>query len=130
MQDLPPGSGALAPKVIAATALIGLAAGLASGLLGVGGGIVMVPLLTLGLGFAQRRAHATSLAAIVPIATVAAIPFAIAGHVDYGIAVCLAIGGLVGAPIGARALGRSDESTLKILFAILMIGVSIELLWP
>jgi uncharacterized membrane protein YfcA len=118
------------PKVVAGTALIGLTAGLASGLLGVGGGIVMVPLLVMALGFGQRRAHATSLAAIVPIATVAAIPFATAGHADYAIAGCLAVGGLLGAPIGARALGRSDESTLKILFGVLMVAVAIELLWP
>jgi uncharacterized membrane protein YfcA len=110
--------------------LVGLAAGLASGLLGVGGGIVMVPLLGLSLGFAQRRAHATSLAAIVPIATVAVIPFAVAGHVDYGIAGCLAAGGLIGAPIGARTLGRSDEGLLKIMFGVLMIAVAVELLWP
>ena len=115
---------------VIATLLIGLAAGLASGLLGVGGGIVMVPLLVMALGLRQRRAHATSLAAIIPIATVAVLPYAAAGHVDYGIAICLAAGGLFGAPLGARALGRFDEGVLKILFGTLMIAVSIELLWP
>jgi uncharacterized membrane protein YfcA len=124
------GARTLDRRVVAVTTLIGLAAGLASGLLGVGGGIVIVPLLVMAVGLSQHRAHATSLAAIVPIATVAAIPYAVSGHADYGIAGCLAVGGLVGAPIGSRALGRSDESTLKILFGLLMIAVSIELLWP
>ena len=117
-------------RLAGVTTLIGLAAGIASGLLGVGGGIVIVPLLVLALGMGQHRAHATSLAAIVPIATVAAIPYAVSGHADYGIAGFLAVGGLVGAPIGARALGRSDEGTLKLLFGLLMIAVSVELLWP
>jgi uncharacterized protein len=120
----------MSSRVVAGTVVIGLAAGLASGLLGVGGGIVIVPLLVLALGLAQRRAHSTSLAAIVPIATVAAIPYAVSGHADYGIAGCLAVGGLVGAPIGAKTLGRSDEGLLKILFGILMIAVATELLWP
>lgn len=121
---------AITRRLAGVTTLIGLAAGIASGLLGVGGGIVIVPLVVLVLGLTQHRAHATSLAAIVPIATVAAIPYAVSGHADYGIAGCLAAGGLIGAPIGARTLGRSDEGTLKILFGLLMIAVSVELLWP
>ena len=105
-------------------------AGLASGLLGVGGGIVMVPLLTLALGLNQHQAHATSLAAIIPIAAVGAVTFAVAGHVDYGIAGCLAAGSLIGAPIGARVMARSGESLLKIMFGVLMLLVAGQLLWP
>ena len=109
---------------------IGLAAGLASGLLGVGGGIVMVPLLTAIVGVGQHEAHATSLAAIVPIAAVAALTFALSGSIDYEVAGLLAIGALVGAPLGARVMARSTEGTLKALFGGLMILVAVQLLWP
>jgi hypothetical protein len=109
---------------------IGLAAGVASGLLGVGGGIVMVPLLTAFAGFAQHRAHATSLAAIVPIAAVGAATFAIAGEIDYPVAGLLAVGSLVGAPLGARFMARSSEAALTTMFGALMIAVAVYLLWP
>lgn len=110
--------------------LAGLAAGAASGLLGVGGGIVMVPLLTLVVGLGQHQAHATSLAAIVPIAAVSAATFAAAGQVDYTVAAALAIGAVVGAPLGARLMARAAEGLLKTMFGILLLAVSIQLLWP
>jgi uncharacterized membrane protein YfcA len=66
--------------------LIGFLAGLASGLFGVGGGIVMVPLLVWLVAFDQHRAHATSLAAIVVIAAAGAIVFGNAGSIDYVVA--------------------------------------------
>jgi uncharacterized protein len=110
------------PQVLVAL-LIGVMAGVASGLLGVGGGIVMVPLLVLA-GFAQHQAHATSLAAIVPIAAVAATRFAFHGNVDYAVAALLAVGTLVGAPLGARIMARSSEGMLKVLFGCLMLAVA------
>jgi uncharacterized membrane protein YfcA len=109
---------------------IGLTVGLLSGLMGVGGGIVMVPLLVLVAGFAQHRAHATSLAAIVPIAAVAATRFAIDGEVAYRTGVLLALGALAGAPVGARLLARLDEGTLKNAFGALMVAVGVILIWP
>ena len=109
---------------------IGGVAGLASGLLGVGGGIVIVPLLVFILGRSQRTAHITSLAVIVPVATVAVIPFALAGDVDYELAAALGSGALFGAPIGARMLARTSERVLKIAFGTLMILVSLQLVLP
>lgn len=111
-------------------ALVGLLAGLASGLLGVGGGIVMVPLLTMVLGFSQHKAHATSLASIVPIAAVGAATFALADKVDYRIAIFLAVGSLVGAPLGARLMSRTGEAALKTSFGILLSVVALSILWP
>jgi uncharacterized protein len=107
---------------------IGVAAGLLSGLLGVGGGIVMVPLLVAVAGLTQHEAHATSLAAIAPIAAVGALRFALAGSVDLGVAVLLAAGSLAGAPLGARALRRSSDTALKAAFGALMIAVAAGLL--
>ena len=109
---------------------IGLAAGIGSGLLGVGGGIVMVPLLTAVAGRTQHQAHATSLAAIVPIAAVAALTYGLSDSIDYGVAASLALGSLAGAPIGARLMARSAEGTLKAMFGALMILVAVQLLWP
>ena len=111
------------PKLIA----IGLGGGLLSGLLGVGGGIVMVPLLVLWAGFAQRDAHATSLGAIIPISIAGIATYGAAGEVRYGTALALAAGSVLGAPIGARLLSRMDERLLKIVFGVFLIGVSVLL---
>jgi hypothetical protein len=114
---------ALDPKLLA----IGLGGGLLSGLLGVGGGIVMVPLLVFWAGYAQREAHATSLGAIIPISIAGIATYGVAGEVRYGTALALAAGSVVGAPIGARLLMRIDERSLKIVFGLFLVGVSVLL---
>jgi uncharacterized membrane protein YfcA len=96
----------------------------------VGGGIVIVPLLVAWQRFGQHEAHATSLAAIIPIAAVGAARFAVDGSVDYGIAALLSAGSLAGAPVGARLLARAGEGLLKLLFGALMLAVAAQLLWP
>jgi uncharacterized membrane protein YfcA len=108
---------------------VGVCAGLLSGLLGVGGGIVVIPLLVL-MGFSQHEAHATSLAAICPIAAVGAAIFAVAGEIDYALAVALAAGSLFGAPLGARAMAALAEPTLKVVFGCVMVLAGAVLLWP
>src|ERR671918_1581774 len=96
----------MAPRHAPAAIIIGFAAGIASGLLGVGGGIVMVPGLVLALRTTQHQAHATSLAAIVPIGLVGFAVFALHDEVNYAIAGLLVLGAVVGAPAGARAMSR------------------------
>ena len=90
----------------------------------------MVPLLTTWLRFPQHRAHATSLAAIIPIATVGAARFAMADMIDYLLVLFLAAGAILGAPLGARIMARSGEGLLKTMFGVLMILVAFKLLWP
>jgi uncharacterized membrane protein YfcA len=107
---------------------VGLGAGLLSGLFGVGGGIVMVPAMVLLAGMAQRRASATSLAAIVPIAAVGAIIFGRADSVDLAAAAVLVVGSLVGVQIGARLMARVGDDRLRIGFAIFMIAVALAML--
>lgn len=107
---------------------IGLAAGATSGLLGVGGGIIMVPLLVLLVGLTQHEAHATSLAAMVPIAAAGAVPFGIDGSIDYGVAALLTVGSIVGAPAGARIMARLQEGPLEVAFGALMLIVAGTLL--
>jgi hypothetical protein len=111
---------ALDPKLVA----IGLGGGVLSGLLGVGGGIVMVPLLVLWAGYAQRQAHATSLGAIIPISIAGIATYGVAGEVRWWEALALAAGAIVGAPIGASLLVRIDERLLKLTFGVFLVGVA------
>lgn len=107
---------------------VGVAAGATSGLLGVGGGIIIVPLLVAFGALSQHQSNATSLAAIVPIAAVAAARFAVDGRVDWALAGLLAVGSLAGAPLGARIMSRSSPGLLSAMFGALMIAVSLQLL--
>lgn len=93
--------------------LVGLAAGLLSGLFGVGGGTVIVPLLVLVLGMDQRLAAGTSLGAIVPTATVGVISYAVHDSVAWIPAVILALGAVIGAQIGTWLLPRLPLTVLR-----------------
>lgn len=106
---------------------IGLAGGLFSGLLGVGGGVVMVPLLVLWGGFGQRDAHAVSLGAIIPISAAGVLTFGAAGKIQVWEALALAVGAIAGAQVGARLLARVDERKLKLAFGVFMLIVAVLL---
>jgi uncharacterized protein len=114
------GSLALDPKLFA----IGLSGGVLSGLLGVGGGVVMVPLLVLWAGYAQREAHAMSLGAIIPISVAGIATYGAAGEVRWWQALGLAAGSIVGARVGAGILARIDERLLKVVFGTFLVGVA------
>jgi uncharacterized membrane protein YfcA len=121
--------GAMAEPRTRSIMAVGLAGGIVSGLLGVGGGIVMVPGLVMVASLGQRRAHGTSLAAIIPIGIVGAAVYAVTeGAVDAWLALVVAGGAVVGAPLGVRALSRVPEGGLRVLFALLMLGLGIRLL--
>ena len=113
----------LDPQLVA----IGLAGGLLSGLLGVGGGVVMVPLLVLWAGYDQRDAHATSIGAIIPISIAGILTFGIAGRVHWLDAAALAVGAVVGARVGAAWLARIDERLLRIVFGCFLVVVAVTM---
>jgi len=92
---------------------IGLAAGLLSGLFGVGGGTVIVPFLVFLVGFDQRLAAGTSLAAIVPTATVGVISYGVHGSVAWIPALILAVGAVIGAQGGTWLLPRMPITALR-----------------
>jgi len=108
--------------------LIGLVAGLFSSLFGVGGGIVIVPLLILAAGFAPREATATSLGAIVITAAAGALIFSLRGEVDFGYAGLVGLPAAVGALAGTAWQQRVRESTLTYGFATLLVGIGVILL--
>ena len=107
----------------------GLGAGILSGLLGVGGGVVMVPLLVFVARQSQHHAHATSLAAVVLIGAAGALTFGLDGKVDIGLAALLAAGSLFGAPLGARVMARTAEGNLKIALGLFLIVAAGLMLW-
>ncbi|MHB8572388.1 MAG: sulfite exporter TauE/SafE family protein [Candidatus Dormibacteria bacterium] len=108
--------------------LVGLAGGFMSGFLGVGGGVVMVPALVWACREVQVRAHALSLAAIIPIAIVGTAGYAGAGLVDWRLAAILAAGSLVGAYLGAELAGRISGAALRRIFAIALGLVGVTML--
>ncbi|MDO5734956.1 MAG: sulfite exporter TauE/SafE family protein [Propionibacteriaceae bacterium] len=108
----------------------GVGVGVMSGLLGVGGGVALVPILVLLLHFQQKNAQATSLAAIVLTALSGALFYGLAGEVLLLPAAIVAIGGLVGAVVGGGLLHRLSENTMRYVFAVLLLIVAGRLLWP
>jgi uncharacterized membrane protein YfcA len=108
---------------------VGLVAGFLSGLFGVGGGILIVPALVLLLGFSQRLAHGTSLAAVLPIAISSLTSYAIEDKVDWSVGALLAVGAVLGAVIGTLILDRLPHDMLAIAFSILLAATAIRLLF-
>ena len=94
--------------------VVGLAAGLLSGLLGIGGGLVIVPVLTGVLGMPLKRTLGTSLVAIVALVVPGTIVHSLLGHLDWKAALGLALGALPGARIGAKIALGARERTLRI----------------
>ena len=108
--------------------LIGLIAGLFSALLGVGGGIVVVPLLILVAHFSDRPAMGTSLAAIGRIALVGAVSYGFHGELKPGAAAAVGLPAAIGAVFGTGLQQRLEARTLSLGFAALLAGIAIWLL--
>ncbi|HVE63761.1 MAG TPA: sulfite exporter TauE/SafE family protein [Mycobacteriales bacterium] len=107
---------------------IGLAAGVLSGLFGIGGGVVMVPALVFFLGFGQKTATGTSLGALIlPVAALSVLQYYKADYVDVRVSLLLASGIFLGSLLGARvALGTGDQ-LLRRLFAVLLVATAVRL---
>lgn len=108
-------------------AILGAATGLLSGLFGIGGGVILVPMLVMILGYQQRLAAGTSVAAILPAAIVGGIGYAVQGNVDWVAAVLLAIGIVIGAQIGSFLLSRVPTGFLRWMFMAFLLGIVISL---
>ena len=109
-------------------AAIGTAAGLFSGLFGVGGGAVIVPLLVLWLGLDERAATGTSLAAIVVIAAVATAVHGAYGNVHLREGVLVGLPAVAGVLIGTELQQRISTKAISLVFAALLAVVGLDLL--
>jgi uncharacterized protein len=108
--------------------LIGVASGFLAGLLGIGGGGLMVPMLVSVGGLRQRQAHAVSLGAVVVLALAAAITYGASDEVRLGTAAALFIGGAAGAPVGALLLSRVNDRLARQAFGVLLVCTAAYLL--
>jgi uncharacterized membrane protein YfcA len=108
-------------------ALIGIAAGVVAGMLGVGGGILFVPSLTLILGFAPVEAEATSLLAIIPVAIVGAWRQRRYGNADIRVGLWVGVLAVLGTVAGVVLANAVSGRTLEIGFAILLVFVAAQL---
>jgi uncharacterized membrane protein YfcA len=111
-------------------AVIGTAGGIFSGLLGVGGGSVIVPLLIIWLGYGEREATGTSMMAIVVIAAFAVTLQAIYGNVDPPNAALVGLPAIAGTIAGTALQQRVPERAISLLFALLLVVIAIELIIP
>jgi uncharacterized protein len=108
--------------------LIGLVAGVLSAVFGVGGGIVIVPLLILVAGFAAREATAASLGAVLLIAIAGATLYALRGEVRVDYALLVGVPAMAGAAVGVSVQRRVSSQALTLGFAGLVAGIGVWLL--
>ena len=102
---------------------IGLTAGILSGLIGIGGGIIMVPLLLL-MGFTQQQAQGTSLAALLPPVTLlAVVNYHKAGFIDWRFAIIISLVFVVGGYFGSKLAIHIDQKILKRVFAVTLLVI-------
>ena len=109
--------------------LAGFLVGLLSGLVGLGGGVLLVPLLVIGFRFGQHAAQGTSLAAIIPTAFVGALTHHRAGNLVLRPATIMAAAGVAGALIGAALALRLEQGVLGRLFGLVLL-FSAYRIWP
>lgn len=109
--------------------LIGLGAGLLAGVFGVGGGILIVPMLVVVAKFDQRYAHGTSLAAVLPIAISNIFTYWAHDHIDWHLAAFIAVGAVAGAFVGTYLLHVLNHRTLAVSFSLVMIFTAVRLFW-
>jgi len=107
--------------------MVGLAAGLLSGIFGVGGGVLIVPGLMLVAKMEQRRAHGTSLAAVLPIAITGLVTYLTYDNVDWWAAACLVAGALPGALLGTKWLATVNKKLLTWLFIVIALASAVRL---
>ena len=110
--------------------VIGIAVGLLSGALGLGGGLVVIPMLIYIFGFSQHMAQGTSLAMMVPpIGLLAAWAYYRKGYVDMSAALFLCFGFFIGGLFGGMAATSISAPVLKRAFGVLMLAVSLKMIF-
>lgn len=106
---------------------LGLIAGAVGGLLGIGGGVIVVPGLVLWLGFGQHKASGTSVATIIGSSGAALISFTVENSVNWGAAALITLGAVTGAAIGTRVLDRIPAKVLARAFSAILVVAAIRM---
>lgn len=110
--------------------VLGLVAGIASGLLGIGGGLILIPALVYIFGLTQHQAQGTTLALMVPpIGFLAALKYYQAGNVKLGMALFICIGFFVGGLFGATLVEKIPDALLKRTFGIILLLASLRMIF-
>ncbi|WP_457618822.1 TSUP family transporter [Lutibacter sp.] len=113
--------------------IIGLLAGILSGLVGIGGGIIMVPLFIFFLGLTQHNAQGLSLAVMLPPVTFLAVynyhTAGNGGNIDWRIALIVAVLFMIGGFLGSKIALQIDQKTLRKIFGVAMLIVAIKLIF-
>jgi uncharacterized protein len=117
------------PTLYLALAAFGVVVGVASGLLGVGGGTLIVPFLTLAVGLSQHEAEATSLLVILPTAIAGSLALRRSRVGDLGLALRFGVFGAVGSVLGALLALALTGATLRVVFAVFIGLVGLRLAW-
>jgi uncharacterized membrane protein YfcA len=122
------------PGLVVAISLLvaGAIVGTISGMVGIGGGILVIPILMIGFGFSQAKANGTSMAMLLPpIGLFAVMSYWRAGNVDIAYSLLLAIGFAGGAYVGAAAVnsGSVNSTALRAMFAVLLLYVACRMLF-
>ncbi len=108
-------------------ALAGALAGVANGLFGAGGGMILIPFFRKFLGMEEKRAFATSLAVVLPLSAVSATVYAFSGSFDFKSALPFIIGGAVGGFVGGKVFKKVPVRLLRAVFALFMLYGGIRL---
>lgn len=110
--------------------LVGVAAGVLGGLVGVGGGIIIVPSLVYFIGFSQKTAQGTSLGLIMlPVGILGVLMYYKQGHVDFRVVGILAVGFLLGSYLGSKIALSLPQETVKKVFAVLLVIIAVKMLF-
>ncbi|MEP7254965.1 MAG: sulfite exporter TauE/SafE family protein [Ferruginibacter sp.] len=110
--------------------LIGISAGILSGLVGVGGGIIIVPALVFFLGFSQKMAQGTSLGILLlPIGILGVLQFYKQGYIDFKVVGIISFAFIFGSYFGSKIALNLSQETVKKIFALLMILIAVKLLF-
>jgi uncharacterized membrane protein YfcA len=115
------------PTLYVALVAFGVVVGVASGLLGVGGGTLIVPFLTLAVGFSQHSAQATSLLVVLPTAVAGSLALRRHGVGDLGLALRFGVVGAIGSVLGALLALALPGSALRLVFAVFVGLVGLRL---
>ena len=116
-------------QIVLSLVLIGILAGILSGLVGVGGGVIMVPLLVLLLGFNQHQAQGTSLAVlVVPVTAVAVYTYHKEGFIDWRYVGIIAMFFVIGGYFGSKIAVSLDQKMLKKVFGFILLLIAGKML--